>query len=225
MKKAGRLKIKIIEENVEKVIYGEKHLKILGIFIDQALSWDKNTSHIKQKATNTIRNVHRINKLLPMKQKRVLYNSLVTPHFTYGDILWNKCGRSNANKLQQAQNFSAKSMLGLSKYSSSTEALKKLELLPLQEKRNIHTAVHVKKTLEGKAPTELILKYRNKQRPTKLRPGNLQYPKHTTAHYENGPLYSSIKIWNSLPLHIRNTDLKNFKEDLQRHKLKQFLGS
>ena len=224
LNKAGKLKVKVVnEENETEYIHGKEYLKILGVLVDQTLSWDKHISQIKQKATNTIRNVHRANKLLPMKQKRILYNSLVTPHFSYCDIIWNKCGRANTNKLQQAQNFAAKSILGVSKFSSSNEALKKLEMLPLEEKRNIHTAVHVKKIIEGNAPEAIKLRYSNLKRPAGLRPGNLQLPRHKTKQYEDGPLYSSLKIWNATPQHIRDTELNQFKDNLQKYKLRTYL--
>ena len=159
----------------------------------------------------------------PWNKKRVLYDCLITPHFSYCDIIWNKCGRANSNKLQQAQNFAAKSILGISKYSSSKAALKKLELLPLDEKRNIHTAVHVKKMIEGKGPTELRCRYQKQQRPEGLRKGNLQLPTHKTTLYETGPFYSSLKIWNSTPTNIQKTDIKQFKDTLQKHRLNKFL--
>ena len=225
LNKNRRLKIKVIDGNTEKYIYGEEYLKILGLHIDQTLSWDKQTSQIKKKATNSIRNLHRANKLLPMKQKRILYNSLVTPHFSYGDVIWNKCGRTNTNKLQQAQNYAAKSILGISKYSSSKESLKKLELLPLEDKRNIHTAVFVKKCLEGQAPKALTSRYNSFQRPVRLRQGNLQLPTHRTQQYENGPLYSSLKIWNEVPQNLKQTNLTNFKNEFQKQKLSTFLAN
>ena len=96
-----------------------------------------------------------------MKQQRMLYTSLVTPHFSYADVIWNNCGNANCNKIQQAQNFAAKSMIGAKKHSSSTHALKKLELLPLTEKRKINVAVHVKKALTGKAPHNIQQMYKN----------------------------------------------------------------
>ena len=85
---AGNLKVKVSTGEEVKYLLGEKHLQILGIHIDQCLSWNKQTSAIKQRATNSIRNLHRINKLIPMKQQRILYNSLVAPHFSYADIVW-----------------------------------------------------------------------------------------------------------------------------------------
>ena len=209
-------KVKVSDGNTEEYIYGQEYLKILGILIDQTLSWDKQISNIKKKANNAIRNVHRANHLLPMKQKRVLYDSLITPHFTYGDIIWNSCGKENSNKLQQAQNYAAKSMLGVNRYSSSNEALKKLELLPLHEKRNIHTAVFVKKVLDGNAPEEVKTMFDKQKRPANLRPGNLQLPKHKTHLYEKGPLYTALKVWNSVPSNLKSSNQNLFKQQLQK---------
>ena len=144
---------------------------------------------------------------------------------SYGDGIWNKCGRTNTNKLQQAQNYAAKSILGISKYSSSKESLKKLELLPLEDKRNIHTAVFVKKCLEGQAPKALTSRYNSFQRPVRLRQGNLQLPTHRTQQYENGPLYSSLKIWNEVPQNLKQTNLTNFKNEFQKQKLSTFLAN
>ena len=100
----------IVKEGVEtKILKGQDSLKILGIKIDKNLNWNKHISYIKKRATNSIRNLHRVNHLLPLKQKRILYNSLVVPHFSYCDIIWNELSRENEKKLQLAQNFAARS--------------------------------------------------------------------------------------------------------------------
>ena len=162
-----------------------------------------------------------------MKQQRMLYNSLVAPHFSYADIIWNNCGTVNNNKIQQAQNFAAKSMLGISKRSSSSQALKKLELLPLAEKRKINVAVHVKKSLTGKAPEniqQLYMKQISYEDSRAAIRGDLRYPKHKLAQYQQGPLYTSIKTWNSTPLHLRDNNLTNFKKEMQNDMTKQYLA-
>ena len=210
---------------LEKPIVSQDHLKILGIYIDKNLNWNKHISYIKRNATNSIRNLHRANKILPFKQKRILYNSLVVPHFSYGDIIWNCCSKENSRKIQQAQNFAVKSILGLGKRSSSSNALKQLQLLPLEEKRNIHSAVFVKKALDGVGPKGTIDKYNDLKRHEDLRPGKLQIPKHKTTQYEKGPLYTSIKVWNSIPNHFKNLKVNQFKDNIQKYKLKNFLES
>ena len=221
-----QLQVEVSNEEETKILVGEKSLKLLGVHIDQSLDWNKNTSEIKKRATNSIRNLHRINQLIPLKARRTLYSSLVTPHFSYGDTIWGNCGAANRNKLQLAQNYAAKSMLGISKFSSSTQALKKLELLPLAEKRNINFAVQVKKSLLGKSPVNIHQLYVNqlsKENSRAATRGDLNFPKHKLQQYQEGPLYTSIKTWNSIPPELRANDLTNFKRKLQSFKTKQYL--
>ena len=227
LSKAQELKVKVTNGLETKYLTGETSMKLLGVHIDQSLDWNKHTSSIKQRATNSIRNLHRVNKLIPMKQQRILYSSLVTPHFSYADTIWNNCGKVNSNKIQQAQNFAVKSMLGVSKYSSSTQALKKLELLPLAEKRKINIAVQVKKSLTGKAPENIQQLYMQQLSYEDSRAafrGDLRYPQHNLTQYEHGPLYTSIKTWNAIPLHLRDNNLSNFKKDLQKYQTGKYLA-
>ena len=172
--------------------------------------------------------LHRINHCLPRKQQRILYNSLVVPHFSYADIIWTNCSRKNIQKLQLAQNFAAKSMLGKSKRSSASSALKTLELIPLEQKRQIHLAVHVKKTLVGNTTENIQKMYLNQLSRDNSRSairGDLTYPKHRSKQYSDGTFYTSLKIWNSIPLHLRDNNLNNFKTELQKHYTKQYLES
>ena len=226
LSKADQLTVKTTNGIETKLLTGEKSLKILGVHIDDSLDWNKHTSLVKQRATNSIRNLHRINQLIPMKQRRILYNSLVTPHFSYADTIWGNCGAANCKKIQLAQNFAAKSMLGLSKFSSSTQALKKLELMPLSEKRKINTAVQVKKSLSGKAPENLQKLYQNQMIRSDTRAaarGDLNYPKHRLQQYQQGPLYASIKHWNAIPENLRDLNLTCFKRDLQKYMTTKYI--
>ena len=224
---ADKLKVEVTNGEETKILTGEESLKLLGIHIDQTLNWNKQTTHVKKKATNSIRNLHRVNQLIPMKQRRILYTALVTPHFAYADIIWSNCGRNNTNKIQQAQNFAAKSMLGLSKYTSSTEALKKLELVPLADKRKINLALHVKKSLEGRSPDNIQQLYKNQTSNVSKRAADkqdLNIPKHKLQQYQCGSFYTSIKTWNAVPVALRNNNLTTFKKNLQSHMTKQYLG-
>ena len=114
----------------------------------------------------------------------------------------------------------------MNKYDSSTAALKKLELLPLTGKRKINIAVHVKKSLLAKAPENIQnlymgqLSYEDTRAATR---GDLTYPKHKTQQYQQGPLYTAIKTWNNIPLHLRDNDLSCFKRNLQKHLTNEYV--
>ena len=214
------LRVEVTNGDETKILIGEKSLKLLGVHIDQNLDWNRQITHVKQKAVNSIRNLNRINQLIPMKQRRILYTSLVTPHFSYADIIWNNCGSSNCNKIQQAQNYAAKSMLGLGKSTSSTQALKKLEMIPLHDKRKINLAA-----LEEKAPENiqnLYLKQQSFQKNRATEKRILNFPKHKLQLYQEGTFYTSIKAWNAVPTHLKNTTLTTFKKNLQTYTTKQY---
>ena len=227
LSKANNLKVKVRNEEETKILTGQESLKILGVIIDQSLDWTKHTSGVKQRATNSIRNLHRINQLIPMKQRRILYTSLITPHFSYADIIWGSCGTSNNNKIQQAQNFAVKSMIGAKKRSSSTEALKKMELIPLSEKRKINSAVHVKKALDGKSPAniqKMYIKQLSSENTRAAERRDFNYPRHKLDQYQQGAYYTSLKAWNSIPQHLRDNSITSFKHHLQTHLTKKFLN-
>ena len=97
---------------------------------------------VNKKAKFAARNLQRINQLIPIKSRILLYNSLVATHFNYADTVWAGCNVEDKNKLQRTQNIAIKSILGMKKHDSATIALKKAKLLPLNEKRKIHQAVY-----------------------------------------------------------------------------------
>ena len=95
MKKGNEINHQIsVEENGKtKNITPEKYIEILGIYIDDELNWGKQIKHSKKKAMNAIINLSRLKNILPEKTKIQLYNTIVTPHFTYGDIIWGGCNK------------------------------------------------------------------------------------------------------------------------------------
>ena len=117
-------------------------------------------------------------------------------------------------------------MLGMKKYDSATTALKKLDLLPLAEKRKISIAVHVKKSLIAKAPNNiqnLFMKQLSYEDTRAAARGDLNYPKHRTQQYQQGPLYTAIKIWNQTHIQLRDNNITNFKTQLQKHMTKDYV--
>ena len=145
-KNTEKMYVRVTENGQTKNLEFQKSIKILGIYIDEQLNWNEHVQKVRNKATNSIRNLNRINHLIPMKHKMLLYNSLVASHYNYVDTVWSGCGKINEKRLQLTQNFAAMSILGLKKHTSATDALQTLKLLTL------HEAVYVHKALNGKLP-------------------------------------------------------------------------
>ena len=214
--------IEVTDDGKTTKLSPSKYVKILGIYIDDELNWNRQIQEVRKKACNSIRNLHRVNQLIPLKHRILLYNSLVASHYNYCDTVWSGCGVMNERKLQTTQNFAARSILGKSKHSSATEALTTLKFLPLKEKRTIHEAVYTHKAFRCKLPLEVTEQYKNLEPKKNLRSSKcktLNIPKHATEQYKRGPLYRTVKTWNSIPAQLRteNITTTTFKKKYQTH--------
>ena len=214
-KKFKEIEYIIEEDGQKKKIKGTQNMKILGVWIDEDINWNKQISTMKGKAFNNARNLCRVNNLLPMKTKIQLYNSYVASQLSYADVIWGGCSKENQEKLQKIQNFSLRSMTG----KSSSEARQNLHFLTLEEKRNVHYGVYVYKLLNGLAP-ENQTRILNQHKSTSIRireQGILKPPIHKTQQYQMSTLYKGIQVWNTIPPDIKaNKTLETFKNQLQK---------
>ena len=218
--------LQVKEGNEVKELEVQDHIKILGVYIDKHMNWSKQVDHVKRKAYLATKNMLRVKEFLPTEARRKLYDSMITPHFNYCDIVWNGCTKQKAQELQRIQNMAAKAILNR-KETSSSQALAELKLLPLQQKREIHTAVMVYKTLQGRAPNPQIQEIRNRlpnhQYTTRATTQNtFIYKKHKHSKNEQSTMYKATRVWNKIPINIKSQDTQDkFKNTLQAHITKQ----
>lgn len=221
-KNKASFELHIKEEGKHKTIKLKKEIKVLGIYLDENLNWNRQVNEVNKKARNSTINLQRINQLLPLKFRMILYNSLVASHFNYADTVWAGCSAKNQNKLQRTQNIAIKSMLGMKREESSELALKKSNLLPLHQKRKIHEAVYIQKGLNDKLPAAISREYKKQLSLKANRSADrriLTIPKHKSKMFENSTLYRTIKTWNSIPQSIKDKDQETatFKKAYQTH--------
>ena len=167
-----------------------------------------------------MRNLHRINSIVPLKQRLQLYNALVIPHFSYGDVIWGGCGQVNAKRLQTTQNYAVKSMLGMRKSDSASEALSQLKLLNLTQRRQVHEAVFVHKALINKHPDNINKMYGAQLPKSNTRAAatkKLNLPNHRTSKYQQSTLFRTTRTWNSLPKSLDYDNTTQLKTKFQRY--------
>ena len=199
-------------------------IKVLGVKIDHLLNWNSQVNYVKKNSINAIRQVHRINNLLPVKHRIQLYNSLVTPHFDYSDVVWGGCGKTNSKRIQTAQNFAVRSITGNRKRDSASASFNKLKFLRLDQRRYIHETVFTHKSLIFQNPSEINNQYLQHLSITDNRQsytGKLVPPKHNTTKYTQSPLYRTIQSWNSCPSTLPTGNIKQHKTKLHKHIIQQ----
>ena len=205
LKEQGTLaELEVREGRETKKLEVQDQIKILGVHLDKHLNWSKQVDNVKKKAFLSTKNLLRVKHLLPLEAKRKLYDGMITPHLNYCDIVWNGCSNLKTKELQRIQNTAAKAIINRNN-TSSAEAMKELKLLPLKTKREIHTAVMVYKTLEGRAPkpqidqiTSYLPSHNYTTRASKQ--NTFIYKKHKNTKNEQSTIFKATRIWNQIPL-------------------------
>ena len=81
-------------------VTSEKSVKLLGINIDNKLSFDEHVSSLCKKASNQLDTKSRLHRYLRFKEKGVLINSFIYAHFNYCPLIWYFCSVKSARKIE-----------------------------------------------------------------------------------------------------------------------------
>ena len=219
-------KFTVLENDTPKIVETKKSIEILGVIIDQTLSWTKQINIMKKNAIDTIRKVHRINRFIPRKLRLTLYKTLISPKFNYADIIWGGCRKKDSLKLQYAQNFAIRSIAGKHKYCSAKETLKELKLLNLENRRKIHESVFLHKSMLGKttkAIEETFKKHLPKLNTRRSSQQKFNLPRHNFSKFKKSPIYRSMETWNKLPKNLSFGNIKKHKSEVQNYLLEEQL--
>ena len=81
----------------------EPHAKILGVFLDDKLSFSQHVSISCTKAARQLNALARISRYLNISSRSLLYNSFVRSNFNYCAMVWHFCGKTNNSKIEKIQ--------------------------------------------------------------------------------------------------------------------------
>ena len=112
IRKGRSLEINVTEGNKNICIQSKDRMKVLGVTVDQKLSWNDHITAIKKKTSNAIRNIARTTNILPLRSRQLLIEALATPHYNYCDVIYDGCSERAKKNLQTNQNYAAIALLG-----------------------------------------------------------------------------------------------------------------
>ena len=88
----------------EQVIKSSPDLKLLGVTLDDELSFSTHISDIcKMQVSKKVGVLVRLRNMIPREAKLQLYKSAILPNLTYCHIVWHSCKASDARKLERVQ--------------------------------------------------------------------------------------------------------------------------
>jgi len=205
------LPLKIGNSNIEET----DSIKFLGLHIDKHLTFKNHINHISNKISKSIGIIYKLNRFLPPNILSTLYSTLVQPYFTYGIEAWYATSKINSNKLIVLQKRAIRAINDLAFREHTSHYFKSSNILKLNDLYAYHIATYAHKTIYSNHDqvllTELIHHSDIHSHYTRYRE-EFRLPQFKKSKTQLSLLYSSIKIWNSLSIDLKNiTSINSFK--------------
>ena len=149
-KHKGNLTNRTISIN-HKEIKAVAKVKLLGIEIDDKLSFNHHTNNICKSASNQLNTLIRLIHLLGFKERKVPINAFVMSNFNYCSLAWNF---SSAQSLSKIENLKKKAFrFLLNDFDSTYEGMLEKSVYPnMNLKRQRTLCIEIYKTLNKLNP-------------------------------------------------------------------------
>ena len=200
------------------IIKTEQIVKLLGVELDNKLSFNQHVSLICKKAARQLNAMYRISKNLDYDSRMKIYESFIMSNFIYCSAAYNNLNSTNDRKIEKLNKRSLR--LVCNNYTCSySELLKLTGKFMLYVYRKFHMIEHVYKTLNNLAlPIEPNF-FERQTTNYNLRDDNkLKQPNFKTVTYGfrsiscQGPI-----LWNKLPNDVKNVaDFSSFKTSIRK---------
>ena len=205
----------------------EKSYKLLGIELDQHLTFELHIKKIHRKMQGSVSLIKRSKRNLPNRIKLMLYNSLVMAHVNYATVIWG-CQSTHLKRLEITQKRALRAIC-LAPYNAHTQPLlsktKSLSLLHTIELNYLKIGSNLIHKIEPETVRRIFpLKVKGRTRSADLPLFQIPFCKRNSeTHF---PHYIVAKTWNAAIKHYKIDMLakmhimaKNYKEmRLQQYK-------
>lgn len=206
----------VLQVGQEQIQISE-HEKLLGVHLDNTLSWTSHVEAIVKKCNTLLFLLNRIKQYLSIPIRKLFFNAYILPHLDYCCTIWGNANSELMNTVTKFQKRAARSILDKPIDTPSAELFAQLNWMTFPERVDYQKAVLMYKTMHGLTPPYLhsLFQFTSEIHTRSLRSTSedlLYIPKPKLEIYRNTIAYSGSKLWNAIPENIRQcTSLHQFK--------------
>lgn len=204
----------------------------LGVIFDSALTLSNHVSSICKSAFYFIKDLRRIRRTLNKSTATAVANALVGSRLDYCNSLLFSLTKKELNRLQRVQNVLCRIVCKLPRRAGVSASMKSMHWLPLRSRILFKTYTLIYRTIQTGSPHYLknhLRPFTSNRNTRRSNPANnnlatvfFNSREHRfKSHLENSFTYSAPRLWNSLPLEIRNSPSMS----IFRRRIKAFLFS
>lgn len=203
------------------VIQNVPKQKLLGVFIDENLTWSSHIDHLCSLISSKISLLRQISDFVPVKVQKLFYQGYILPFIDYGSITWGSAVGTHIERLSKLQKRAARIILHADFNTPSAQMFQELGWLSVTNRHKYNKAVLTYKALNYMTPEYIsnLLEPVSRIHTLNLRSsdnGSLYIPKSRTAIYDGSFSCSAPRLWNALPQTIKNAvSLSSFKNNLR----------
>ena len=195
------------------------NVKNLGIYFDQYMTFERHIDEMHRKTMGSLIYLNRIKNQVTSEVRVIMVQSLALSYLNYCPNIWGTTNKTQLHRIQKLQNFAAKVAAGNGKkYDRATPYIDKFNWLKIERKCLLDTCILTYKILNKLLPEWLLtfsLVGDINNVPTR-QIENLVVPRTQTVTGERGIKIRGPKLWNTLPVHIRNSStLSVFKRKVK----------
>ena len=181
-------------------------VKLVGVLIDDNLSFNEHVSKLCIKAARQTNALRRIVKYIPIECRLNIYQAFIFSNFNYCDIVWHFCSNRSTYKIEKAHKNALR--VTLNDYTSSySDMLEVITRPTLYKSRIKDIAIKTFKSVKGLNPKYMRSLFSFSTTPYCTRGGSkfVQSKVNTIGFGINSFTYQGSKIWNNLPHGVKDT--------------------
>ena len=184
--------------------------KFLGLYLDNELNWSTHITKLSNKLSSSLFALRVVkNKMEPFSLMQV-YHAIFESHIRYGIIFWGSSLKTNVNKVLLIQKKAVRILASLKYRESCRETFIKLEIMTVISLYVYDILLFVKNNLALLNQDTVTHTHNTRAKQTFVRPF-----KHRTKLYEQSVSYSGLKLYNSLPIKIKELEFPKYKKILK----------
>ena len=181
----------------------------LGAIFDKHVTMDAQVKNVCKSTASALRSIGQIRNYLTKTATQTLVHSFVTSRLDCCNSLLYGLPQRNLNKLQTLQNAAVRMITRAPRRCHTTQILKQLHWLPVEKRIKFKLLLLTYKALNELTPsyiTDLLSPYVPARNLRSSEQHLLQVP-HTSTHSygERSFQVAAPTLWNSIPLHIRQS--------------------
>ena len=170
------------------------HHKILGVIVDNNLSWSYQLSMLCKQLSRKVYQLSRIKHFLDIDSRKLFFNAYIQSHINYASTLWDSASGKNLKPLFSLYRRSLKLIL-LKSSSVCHMDYQHLGILPLQLKLEYNKAIFMFKIMSNLAPPSLKQKFDLKLIRNIFK---INVPLPRVDIFKSSLLYSGGCLWNTI---------------------------